>query len=172
MSIQDAERLIPIEDLEKGARDFEVFWLRPQKMANKEVILRMEIKTRWGGWKLKDGLVKSLGLVVGDTINTEVSVLNAPGLIDDKEDTDLFACGAGADWLLENDIGFGSVIDAKVKFVYAKAPVGGLEGKEVWKISLVFVEGYHIEKKRDLNLEHDSIESISSLAALKKLLEE
>ena len=81
MSIQDAERLIPIEDLEKGARDFEVFWLRPQKMANKEVILRMEIKTRWGGWKLKDGLVKSLGLVVGDTINTEVSVLNAPGLM-------------------------------------------------------------------------------------------
>lgn len=172
MSNQYVERPIPVEELEKGAKDFEVFWLRPQKMANKEVILRMEIKQRWGGWKLKDGLVKSLGLEIGDTINTEVRVLNAPGLIDDEEDTDLFACGAGADWLLDNDIGLGSVIDAKVKFVYGKAPVGGLEGKEVWKISLVFVEGYHIEKERDLNFEHDNIGGIPSLAALKKLLEE
>mgnify|MGYP003300494634 CR=1 FL=1 len=149
MSDQTIEKIIDISELEKGAKDFEIFWLRPKKMANKEAILRMQINKKWGGWKLKDGLVESLSLEVGDTINTEVSILNAPGLIEDADDTDLFASGEGADWLLANDIGFGAIIDAKVKFVYAKAPIGGLDGREVWKISLVFVEGYHVVEKRD-----------------------
>lgn len=142
------EHVVNEEDLEKGGKDFEVFWLRPKKMAGKEAMVRMEINKRWGGWKLKDGLVKSLGLEVGDTINTEVSILNGPGLIEDADDTDLFASGSGADWLLDNNVGLGSVIDAKVKFVYAKAPVGGLEGRPVWKLSLVFIEGYRIVKER------------------------
>ena len=134
-------------DLEKGGKDFEVFWLRPKKMANTEAVLRMKINRRWCGWKLKDGLVRSLGLEVGDTINTEVSILNRPGLVEDADDTDLFASGTGADWLLDNNVGFGSIIDAKVKFVYAKAPVGGLEGRDIWKLSLVFIEGYGIIKE-------------------------
>ena len=111
-----------------------------------------------GGWKLKDGLVKSLGLEIGDTINTEVSVLNGPGLIENADDTDLFASGGGADWLLDNDVGMGSIIDAKVRFVYAKAPVGGIEGRDIWKLSLVFVEGYAIIEERCADdEENDSI---------------
>lgn len=135
-------------DLEKGGKDFEVFWLRPKKMANTEAVLRMKINKRWGGWKLKDGLVNSLGLEIGDTINTEVSILNRPGLAEDADDTDLFASGTGADWLLDNNVGLGSIIDAKVKFVYAKAPVGGLEGRDIWKLSLVFIEGYGIIREK------------------------
>lgn len=150
MSNNSREYILHEDDLKKGGKDFEVFWLRPKKMANKESIIRMKINKRWGGWKLKDELVRSLGLEIGDTISTEVSVLDGPGLIDDGNDTDLFASGTGADWLLDNNIGLGSVIDAKVKFVYAKAPVGGIEGREVWKISLVFVEGYRIIKERCL----------------------
>lgn len=163
------EHSVNVNDLEKGAKDFEVFWLRPKKMANKEAVLRMQINKRWGGWKLKDGLVNSLGLEVGDTINTEVSILNAPGLIDDADDTDLFASGEGADWLLDNNIGFGSVIDAKVKFVYAQAPVGGLDGKEVWKISLVFIEGYSVVKERS-SCDEQILPAESSLTVLKRLL--
>ena len=148
MSNNSNEYILHEDDLKKGGKAFEVFWLRPKKMANEEAVVRIKINKRWGGWKLKDELVRSLGLEVGDTISTEVSVLDGPGLIDDANDTDLFASGTGADWLLDNNIGFGSVIDAKVKFLYAKAPVGGIEGREVWKISLVFVEGYRIIKER------------------------
>lgn len=157
-------------DLEIGAKEFEMFWLRPRKMADHEAVLRMRINKNWGGWKLKDELVKSIGLEIGDTINTEISVLNGPGLIDDAEDTDLFASGEGADWLLDNDIGKGSIIDAKVKFVYSQAPVGGLDGREVWKISLVFIRGYDIVEKR-IAKEERQLEDIASIeGALKKLL--
>lgn len=135
-------------DLEKGGKDFEIFWLRPKKMANTEAVLRMQINKCWEGWRLKDGLVESLGLEIGDTINTEVSILERPGLADLSDETDLFASGEGADWLLDNDIGYGSIIDAKVRFVYAQAPVGGIEGKDVWKLSLVFIEGLNIVEKR------------------------
>lgn len=170
MSNNSYERSVYADDLEKGAKDFEVFCLRPKKMANKEAVLRMRINKGWGGWKLKDGLVNSLGLEIGDTINTEVSILNAPGLIDDADDTDLFASGEGADWLLDHDIGSGSVIDAKVKFVYAQAPVGGLDGKEVWKISLVFVEGYSIVKERSAGAEHIQSQKSLTIADLNRLL--
>lgn len=162
MSNTHNERSVTDKNLEKGGKDFEVFWLRPKKMSNKEAILRLHINKRWGGWKLKDGLVESLGLEIGDTINTEVSVLNGPGLIENADDTDLFASGVGADWLLDNDVGMGSIIDAKVRFVYAKAPVGGIEGRDIWKLSLVFVEGYAIIEGRCANdEENDFINSPS-----------
>ena len=164
------ERPVDNHELEKGAKEFEIFWLRPKKMNLHETVLRMKINKGWGGWKLKDGLVNSLGLEVGDTINTEVSILNAPGLIDNADDTDLFASGEGADWLLDNNVGYGSIIDAKVRFVYAQAPVGGLDGKEVWKISLVSVEGYNIVKERSIKDERVQFEESSSIAALKRLL--
>ena len=113
-------------------------------------------------------IVTSLGLMIGDTINTEVSVLEGPGLIDNADDTDLFASGAGADWLLENDIGLGSIIDAKVKIVYSRAPVGGRDGKEVWKISLVFIEGYNIVKSRMSQTEMQEVDKSSSMEEMLK----
>lgn len=136
------------DERKAGAKAFEEFWLRPKKKANSIEKVRMMITKKWNGWKLKDELVNSLGLAIGDTINTEVSILDGPGLIEQADDTDLFASGDGADWLLQNNIGFGSVIDAEVRFVYSRAPVGGLAGREVWKLSLVFIKGYAIIRDR------------------------
>lgn len=147
-----SELCITEKELIDGARSFEHFWLRPKKMAGETAVLRMKITTKWGGWKLKDELVASMGLEVGDTINAEISVLNAPGLIRDDDDTDLFASGEGADWLLDNDVGYGSVIEGKVRFVYTKAPVGR-EDKEIWTIKLVFIEGYRVVEGRNLEEE-------------------
>lgn len=152
--------------LEQGGKDFEVFWLRPKKMANKEAILRMRINKGWSGWKLKDGLIRSVGLDVGDTINTEISVLNGIGLIENADDTDLFASGVGADWLLDNNVGSGSVIDAKVKFVYSKAPIGGREGRDIWKLSLVFVEGYAVVEQRCSSSSKKETVNISSISGI------
>lgn len=133
--------------LDQNAKKFEVFWLRPKKMNGSEAVLRMQLVKKWGGWKLKDELVRSIGLEVGDTMNTEVKVLGGSGLIDADESVDLFASGKGADWLLDNDVSCGSVIDAMVRFVYSKAPVGG-NSKEIWTISLIFLEGCNIVEKK------------------------
>lgn len=135
-------------ELKEGAKQFEKFWLRPRNLAGQEVTLQIELTKNWNGWKLKDALVESIGLTIGDTINTEVKVLLGPGLMDEASDTDLFADGKGADWLLDNEVGYGSIINAKVRFAYEQAPVGGPDGDLVWKLSLVFVEGYDIVQKK------------------------
>ena len=159
------------EDLKQGAKEFETFWIRPKKMTGREAILRIKVNKKWGGWKLKDELVTSLGLEVGDTINTEITVLEGPGLIDEMDTTDLFASGKGADWLLDNCVSKGSIIDAKVKFFYTSVPVGR-EDKVIWKVSLVFVEGYNIIKERDKQDELPPSTRSTTMEMLKSLLEQ
>lgn len=170
MSSNYNDVIVTDDELNLGAKAFELFWLRPKKMSEKEYVLRMKLNKGWNGWRLKDELVKSLGLEIGDTINTEVSVLLTPGLIDSANDTDLFASGAGADWLLDKNVGKGSIIDAKVRFVYSQAPVGGREGKEIWKISLVFVDGYRIVECKSEQNESSLSNGLASFESLKKLL--
>ena len=134
------------EKLRENTKLFEAFWLRPKHYANQTATLRLRINKKWGGWKLKDELVNSLELEVGDTISTEVSPQFMSELIDDANDTDLFASGSGADWLLDNNVTVGTIIDCTVRFAYTKVPVG-LNGKEINKISLVFETGIAVVGK-------------------------
>lgn len=139
-------------DYKEGAEMFEKFWLQPKRYRNKEVSVRLRLNKKLGGWKLKDDLVQELGLSVGDCINTEVSVLLGPGIIDDNGDTDLFADGQAAEWLIDTvlhnkehpAIVEGCVIDCVVRLVYGEAPVGR-NNKNINKISLILVRGirYH-----------------------------
>lgn len=126
--------------LADGAKQFEFFWLRPAKYAGGIVPVRLRINRKWGGWKVKDSLIRSIGLDVGDCITTEVTIKLTQGIIDDNDDTDLFASGEGADWLLENVAKPGGVCDCYVRFVYSKAPIGK-DDKIITKVSLVFVKG-------------------------------
>jgi hypothetical protein len=130
-------------ELQEGGKLFEMFWLRPNKYAEKKVPLRIRINKKWGGWKIKDELISSIGLEVGDTISTEVTPYFMSGIIDDADDTDLFASASAADWLLENQVGVGAIIDVIVRFCYSKAPVG-MNGKMVNKISLVMEDGIRV----------------------------
>lgn len=145
-----------IKELREGAELFERFWLQPIRYANKEVKLRLRLNKKFGGWKVKDELVEGLGLQVGACINTEVSVKFGPNIIDDDGDTDLFADGEAAEWLVnsvlndtdqENRVE-GRIIDCIVRFSYCRAPVGQND-KEISKVTLILVKGlnsYGIEK--------------------------
>lgn len=138
------------EDLREGAKKFERFWLMPNRYKDLVVPLRLRINKKWGGWKLKDSVVSSLGLTIGETINTEVTPCFMSGIIDDKDDTDLFASEEGADWLLNNNVGVGMVIDCIVRFVYTISPIGP-DGKKISTISLVFKEGISVvETEQDV----------------------
>ena len=157
---------VSLDNLRQGAILFEKFWLRPQKLAGKLVPVRVRINRKLGGWKVKDELVRSLGLTVGDTVSTEVTVQLGVGLIDDEGDTDLFADGEAADWLIDVIQSAGSVegciIDCYVRFVYSRAPVGG-NNKMVNKASLVLTNGigfveidrnYAMTKQSGISTEH------------------
>ena len=133
------------EKLQKGAHKFEQFWLRPARYAGEIVPVRLRINSRWSGWKLKDELIRSLGLEVGDSISSEVTINLTRGIISNNDDTDIFASGEGADWLLENAAIPGSVIDCFVRFTYDRAPVGQ-NGMSINKLSLIFVKGIRFVK--------------------------
>lgn len=164
VNVTNLDENVTEEMLQEGAYKFEQFWLRPSKFVGETVPLRLRINNKWGGWKVKDELIRALGLEVGDTISTEVTIKLTKGIIDDNDDTDLFASGEGADWLLENAATLGSVVDCFVRFSYCKAPVGRNE-KVINKVSLVFVKGIrHVDFDRNYALSERNI-ALSQLMA-------
>lgn len=139
VNVQKLDENVTDEMLRNGAEKFELFWLRPTRFMSEIVPLRLRINKKYGGWKVKDELIRAVGLEVGDTISTEVTVELTKGIIDDSDDTDLFASGDGADWLLENATTPGHVVDCYVRLSYCKAPVG-VNSKTINKVLLVFVK--------------------------------
>lgn len=135
-------------ELVNNVQMFEWFCLRPARYKDMKAVLRLTVTKKWSGWKVKDELIRSLGLKVGDTIVTEVNVESAGQYIDDVDGIDMFADGANADWLLENNVGIGSIIDCLVQFKYEPAPVGYRE-KIINKVSLVVLQCLAIQKARD-----------------------
>lgn len=157
----DSDANVNDKDFCAGAEVFERFWLQPSDYAGQKIKLRLRLNRKFGGWKVKDELIKALGLRVGNSINTEVSVLLGPGIIDDNGDTDLFADGEAAKWLIDtvlNDeknrgVVEGRIIDCVVKLAYCLAPVGD-NNKQVNKVTLVLLRGIcsrGIEEGFDLN---------------------
>lgn len=141
------ERALPpvsMQELRSGAYKLEEFLLRPARLQNYVASVRLCIVGSISGWRLKEELVESMGLVVGETVAAEVELMLGPGISDDADDIDLFADGIAADWLLRTvfDAGEsdGYVIDCRVRFTYCDAPVGP-DGKVVKKASLVLLGG-------------------------------
>ena len=122
--------------LKEGAKQFELFMLRPKRYNNQKVMLRLRINKKWSGWKLKDQLIRSLHLEVGDTISTEVTPYFTNNILEQIDDTDLFASGDCADWILDNNVNIGTIIDCEVRFVYTKAPIGP-DNKTIYLASLI-----------------------------------
>lgn len=131
------------DELKEGAKLCEKFLLLPDRYKNREAKVRLMLRNKFGGWKLKDELVMSLGLTVGDTISTEVSIIGGPGLISEDGHVDLFACGDVANKLLDmacNNKGpENCIVDCKVRLAYEKAPIAS-NNKLVLKASMVLEE--------------------------------
>lgn len=161
--------------LHEGANKFERFWLRPQRMAGQIVPIRLRINKKFGGWKVKDELIRAVGLTVGDCITTEVSVELGNNIIDDDGDTDLFADGEGADWILDQvsaaGVVEGCILDCFVRLIYCRAPVGA-NNKMVNKASLAFVKGIrYVGIDRNYALSSNSnTADINDLAGLLSLI--
>lgn len=163
------------EILHEGANKFERFWLRPQRMAGQIIPIRLRINKKFGGWKVKDELIRAVGLTVGDCITTEVSVQLGNNIIDDDGDTDLFADGEGADWILDQvsaaGVVEGCILDCFVRLIYCRAPVG-VNNKMVNKASLAFVKGIKfvgIDRNYALSANNNTTD-IGDLAGLLSLI--
>lgn len=131
------------EELEEGAKLCEKFLLLPDRYKDRETKVRLMLRNKFCGWTLKDELVVSLGLTVGDTVSVEVSIIGGPGLISENGDVDLFACGDVANSLLDiacsNKGPENCIVDCKVRLTYEKAPITS-SNKLVFKAFVVLEE--------------------------------
>lgn len=127
--------------LRAGGELAENFCLRPKYYADQSVIVRIRINEKWSGWKLREDVISQLQLEIGATIVTNVSVYFTNDLSVEVNNVDLFASGEGADWLIDNKVGAGDVIDCQVKLSYISIPARSQSCTEIPKVSLIFEKG-------------------------------
>ena len=104
-----------------GAKIYKKFILLPERYKNKEVILRVRIDGTFGTWKQRDVLFEAYGLPPGDAIRiNDVFVIGVDFDDIDQDDStiDLFAEGKAADWILENNVSKGSIIEGHFRLMY------------------------------------------------------
>ncbi|MCD8352709.1 MAG: DUF4062 domain-containing protein [Clostridiales bacterium] len=131
------------DKLRENATRVEKFWLLPRRYAGEIFPLRLQIDKIWGGWGANEELVREVGLEVGDTIGAEVAVMLTNRAINEEKDTYLFAGGAGADWLLDNDVREEDAIDCYVRLVHSSI-FEQITEKRKNIVALVLVKGIRV----------------------------
>lgn len=100
---------------------FKRFMLLPERYKDMEATLRVRLDGKFGTWLVREALFEAYGLDRGDTIFcNDVSVLGVDfSDIDEESATiDMFAEGKSADWIIDNNVTLGSIIEAKFMFAY------------------------------------------------------
>lgn len=92
------------------------FILRPAKYQGFEGILTMRVTSELSGSELKDDIVKSFGLELGDTLSAYIDILSDDGRKINNRRMSVYADGEYADWL--EKVSIGSIIKAQVKTAY------------------------------------------------------
>ncbi len=125
-----------------GAILFKKFMLLPERYKNTEAVLRVRFDGKFGTWLVREALFEAFGLDRGDTIFcNDVSVLGADfsDIDDDSLTIDVFAEGKCADWIVDNNITFGHIIEAKFMFAYEFVP--GVKNSGYKKAVLIMKDG-------------------------------
>lgn len=136
-------------ELKEGGELAEKFCLRPKNYAGTTVALRLKINEKWSGWKIRKDILSQLQLEAGETIATRVFLYNTAGLTDDVNNIDLFASKEGADWLIDNKVSKGDLVDCEVQFSYVDIPSSPIASESVLipKVSLIFMRGISVAHK-------------------------
>ena len=136
----------PDEDYLLGAELFRRFVLLPKRYSGFEAILRIRMDGKFGTWKLRDELFEAFGIDAGDAVfGNDATVIGADlNDVDDRVRTiDFFAAGESADWILENNVGTGTIFEGKFRFDYK--PVEGIAANRAseaaYIAALILVEG-------------------------------
>lgn len=104
-----------------GAVTYRRFVLLPERYKDRDAVLRIRFDGKFGTWLVREALFDAFGLNRGDTLFcNDVSVLGVDfsDIDDDATTIDMFAEGKCADWILDNNITLGSIIEAKFRLAY------------------------------------------------------
>lgn len=108
-----------------GAEIFKRFIRLPARYCNQTVRLQIRIDGEYGTWRLKDELFGAFNLEAGNTLFlNDVYVMNVD--LDDIDDEahhlDLFVTGEAIDWIFDNEITIGDIIEGYFTFQWAAVP--------------------------------------------------
>ncbi len=131
------------DELHRNAKEFELLYLLPKESDGKELDIRLKIGSTWSGPTIRNEIISSFGLEVGNTILAKVKPMFLNGLIDDDNEITLFAEGNAARWIIEHNITKGCTIECRIRFLYKRINIGG-NNKENYRLCLVLEEGYDI----------------------------
>ncbi|MBD5507434.1 MAG: DUF4062 domain-containing protein [Lachnospiraceae bacterium] len=111
----DTTKMLPdnSEDYEDTIRKF---LLRPVKYQGIEIELEMKVVSGLSGNSLKNDIVKTLGLELGDTLSVDVYILGKDGEILIDHQISIYADKENADWL-ENVLP-GNIIRAQIRTAF------------------------------------------------------
>ena len=135
----------------EGAKLFRKFVMRPARYRNTEATLRVRFDGEYGGWRLRDGLVRAFGFEPGNILfMNDLFTLGIKPNVDNRIwVVDCFADGEAADWLEDNEIEPGTIFEGIFRFVYENVKNGaGIAGVssavDAYIANLVLVRGIDI----------------------------
>lgn len=124
---------------------YKKFLLMPNRYRDAEAIISLRVNSGFSGWMLRDDLVTTLGLTLGDTVQCDVISVDDETnemLSESLREIDLFADGENAEWLVDNVTHTGTILKVHVKFV-CKIVRGITRNpdQEVLKVALIMIKG-------------------------------
>ena len=165
------------EGFETGASLYRRFLLMPEKYKGKTALLRVLMKGKFSGWRLRASLINAFGFEDGNVLfmNNVVALgIDTSDIEDSVLDVDCIAEGEAAEWILDQNITTGTVFEGEFEFGYelVKGVVGvkGSPRSEDAKIAmLVLKKGIAVIEQRKSNVEtevsseRELVESLRSL---------
>ena len=148
-----------VESYKDGANAFRKFVRRPGRYKNDEHVLRVKLEGKFGGWRLREDISKAfLGTDTRDFLfMNDVNVLGAKNNDVERDNwlVDCFAEGAVADWIDDQDVTQGDIIEGMFKFAYELVKNGaGTKGVEAAHDScfanLILLKGYKKINSEDM----------------------
>lgn len=160
------------DEYKEGAVLFRRFNLLPERYKNKEAVLRIRLDGKFGTWLVREALFEAFDLNRGDTIFCNDAVVLGADFTDLDDDSlaiDIFAEGKSADWIIDNNITLGSIIEAKFRFAYEF--VEGNQNSGYKKAVLIMKEGRNIIG-RDDSIKKKTKPPKKSMDSEKKMMEQ
>lgn len=153
------------ESYKDGANAFRKFVRRPERYKNEEHVLRIKLEGKFGGWRLREDVYQAfLGTGVKDFLFiNDVNVLGRENNDVERDNwlVDCFAVGSVADWIDDQDVTQGDIIEGKFKFAYELVKNGAntrgvAEAHDSEIANLILLEGYKKLSSDDMQDEDDS----------------
>jgi len=149
------------EKFKEGASLYRRFLLMPEKYKGTTALLRVIMKGKFSGWRLRASLLNAFGFEDGKVLfmNNVVALdIDTSDIEDSVLDVDCIAEGEAAEWILDQNVTTGTVFEGEFEFGYelVKDVVGmkGSSRSEDAKIAmLILKKGIAVVEQRKSNVE-------------------